>query len=158
MKRVIDRKQTRDSKQKGTVAVELAIMVTLLAVLLLGVMEVGSIVHDYQVLQNAAREGARFSANPANQINSSQNPGASLQTIQDRVVAYCQNENITVAEGDVAVDQAYPIQIGNLTVMGSHVTVTYSRSLIFPGVTSFIPSLGSLQLTGSAVFRNFYFD
>jgi len=158
MKRVINRKQRTGCRQKGTVAVEMAIAVTLLATLLLGVMEVGSIVHDYQVLQNAAREGARFSANPANQLSTSQDPAGCLQTIQDRVVAYLQNENITVAEGNVVVDQAYPIPIGSLTVMGSHVTVTYSRSLIFPGVTSFIPSLGSLQLTGSAVFRNFYFD
>jgi Flp pilus assembly protein TadG len=155
MKRATKRKQRTGCNQKGTVAVEMAIAVTLLATLLLGVMEVGSIVHDYQVLQNAAREGARFSANPANQIIRSQDP-AVLQTIQDRVVAYLQNENITVAEGDVVVDQAYPIQVGSLTVPGSHVTVTYSRSLIFPGVTSFIPSLGTLQLTGSAVFRNFY--
>src|SRR5215467_10282000 len=113
MKRATDRKRT-GCKQKGTIAVEFAIVVTLLATLLLGIMEVGSIAHDYQVLQNAAREGARFSANPGNQITRSQDPAGSLQTIQDRVVAYLQNENITVAEGDVVVDQAYPIQIGTL--------------------------------------------
>jgi Flp pilus assembly protein TadG len=156
MKRATDRKQRTNSKEKGTVAVELAIMATLLAALLLGIMEVGSIVHDYQVLQNSAREGARLSANPANQISGSQDPTASLQTIQDRVVAYLQNENITVPEGNVIVDQAYPVQIGALTVMSSHVTVIYNRPLIFSGVTSFFPSLGSLQLSGSAVFRNFY--
>jgi hypothetical protein len=156
MKPVINRKQRANNKQKGTVAVELAIVLPLFAILLLGVLEVGSIVHDYQVLQNAAREGARFSANPANQISGSQNAGAVLQTIQDRVVAYLQNEHITVAEGDVVVDQAYPIQIGVLTVMGTHITLTYNRSLIFSGVSSLIPSLGPLQLTGNAVFRNFY--
>jgi Flp pilus assembly protein TadG len=156
MKPVINLKQRTNNKQKGSVAVELAIVLPLFAILLLGVLEVGSIVHDYQVLQNAAREGARFSANPANQISGSQNPGAVLQTIQDRVVAYLQNENITVSEGDVVVDQAYPIPIGTLTVMGTHVTVTYNRSLIFSGASSLIPSLSSLQLTGSAVFRNFY--
>jgi len=127
-----------------------------LGILLLGVMEVGSIVRDYTVLKNAAREGARFSANPANQISLSQNSSTTLQTIQNRVVAYLQNENITVSAGNVTVDQAYPVQIGALTVMGSHVTVTYNRSLIVPGVTSLIPSLGTLQLTGDAVFRNFY--
>jgi Flp pilus assembly protein TadG len=149
-------KQTKTRKEKGTVAVEFAIMLTVTAILLLGVIEVGSIAHDYQVLQNSAREGARFSANPTNQISGSQNPAASLQTIQGRVVAYLANENITVSGGDVTVDQAYPVQIGSLTVMGSHVTVTYNRPLIFPGLASFVPSLGSLQLNGSAVFRNFY--
>jgi hypothetical protein len=156
MKRASNCRQRKAGNQKGTVAVEFAIMLTVMAILLLGIFEVGSIVHDYQVLQNSAREGARFSANPTNQVSGSQNPAASLQTIQDRVVAYLANENITVSEGDVTVDQAYPIQIGVLTVMGSHVTVRYNRALIFPGLTTFVPSLSSLQLSGSAVFRNFY--
>jgi hypothetical protein len=156
MKRANNQKALAGHRQKGSVAVEFAIMLPLLALLLLGIMEVGSILRDYQVLQNSAREGARFSANPANQISGAQNPGAVLQTIQNRVVAYLQNEHINVPPGSVVVDQAYPIQIGALTVMGSHVSVNYSRSLIFPGVTSLIPSLGSLQLQGNAVFRNFY--
>jgi Flp pilus assembly protein TadG len=156
MKRANSRIRRIDNRQKGAVAVEFAIVLPLFAILLLGVMEVGSIVHDYQVLKNAAREGARFSANPANQMSLAQNSSSVLQTIQNRVVAYLQNENITVSAGNVAVDQAYPIQIGSLTVMGSHVTVTYTRSLIFSGVTSLIPSLGTLQLSGDAVFRNFY--
>jgi Flp pilus assembly protein TadG len=156
MKPANSRTQKVKDRQKGAVAVEFAMMLPLLGILLLGVMEVGSIVRDYTVLKNAAREGARFSANPANQISLSQNSSTTLQTIQNRVVAYLQNENITVSAGNVTVDQAYPVQIGALTVMGSHVTVTYNRSLIFPGVTSLIPSLGTLQLTGDAVFRNFY--
>ena len=156
MKPANSRTQKVKDRQKGAVAVEFAMMLPLLGILLLGVMEVGSIVRDYTVLKNAAREGARFSANPANQISLSQNPGTTLQTIQNRVVAYLQNENITVSAGNVTVDQAYPVQIGALTVMGSHVTVTYNRSLIFPGVTSLIPSLANLTLSGDAVFRNFY--
>ena len=156
MKPANSRTQKVKDRQKGAAAVEFAMILPLLGILLLGVMEVGSIVRDYTVLKNAAREGARFSANPANQISLSQNSSTTLQTIQNRVVAYLQNENITVSAGNVTIDQAYPVQIGALTVMGSHVTVTYNRSLIFPGVTSLIPSLGTLQLTGDAVFRNFY--
>ena len=156
MKPVNSPTQTAKDKQKGAVAVEFALILPILALLLLGIIEVGSIVRDYQVLKNAAREGARFSANPANQISLSQNSSTTLLTIQNRVVAYLQNENITISAGNVTVDQAYPVQIGDLTVMGSHVTVTYTRSLVFPGVTSLIPSLGTLQLSGDAVFRNFY--
>jgi len=156
MKPVSSLRQRAKDKQKGAVAVEYALILPILAMLLLGVIEGGSIVRDYQVLKNSAREGARFSANPANQISLSQNSSTTLQTIQNRVVAYLQNENITISAGNVTVDQAYPVQIGDLTVMGSHVTVTYARSLIFPGVTSLIPSLGTLQLSGDAVFRNFY--
>ena len=156
MKPANNHKRSSKDRQKGAAAVEFAIVLPILALLLLGTMEVGSIARDYQVLQNAAREGARFSAIPANQISIAQDPSAVLQTIQNRVVAYLQNENITVASANVIVDQAYPVQIGPLTVMGSRVTVQYTRSLVFPGASTLIPSLGSLQLTGNAVFRNFY--
>ena len=135
---------------------EMAIVLPLFVILLLGAFEFGSIAHDHQALQNAAREGARFSANLTNWISGSSNPGATLATIQNSVVAYLQGENITVNPSDVTVDQNYPITIGALTVMGSHITINYQRSLIFPGITSLIPSAGTIQLKGNAVFRNFY--
>ena len=156
MKRANNQKPREQNRQKGAAAVEFAIVLPVLVIVLLGTMEVGSIARDYQVLQNAAREGARFSAIPANQMGISQNPSVVLSTIQSRVIVYLQNENITVAAGDVVVDQAFPVQIGGLTVMGSRVTVQYNRPLIFPGAASLIPSLGSLQISGNAVFRNFY--
>src|SRR5690349_3622568 len=123
MKPATSQRATFRDRQKGAVAVELALILPLFAILLLGIMEGGSIVRDYQVLKNAAREGARFSANPANQISLSQNSATTLQTIQNRVIAYLQSENISVAAANVTVDQAYPVQIGSLTVLGSHVTV-----------------------------------
>jgi len=156
MRQASNSKQTNADKAKGAVAVELAIVLPLLAILLIGTLEVGSMARDYQVLQNAAREGARFSALPANRISGANNPSAVLQTIQNRVVAYLQNERITVAPGNVNVNQSYLVPIGGLTVQGSEVTITYSRPLIFPGVTSLIPSVGTTSLVGRAVFRNFY--
>ena len=145
--------------QRGAVVVEMAIVLPLFAILLLGVFEFGSIAHDHQALQNAAREGARFSANKTNWIAGSTDPAvqaATLARIRDRVVAYLQGEKITVNASDVTVDQTYPITIGTLTVMGSHITINYQRSLIFPGITGLIPSAATMQLQGNAVFRNFY--
>jgi Flp pilus assembly protein TadG len=150
----IRRKQRARNNQAGTVAVELAIVLPILALLLVGAIEFGSIVRDHQVLQNAAREGARFSALESNEIAG---PSASTieQRIKDRVIAYLANENITVSAGDIDVNQAYPMSIGALTIQGSCVTVTYNRPFLIPGAKNFFPSLSSL-LTGSAVFRNFY--
>ena len=156
MRRVSNQTQKTDDKQRGVAAVEFAIVLLLLAILLMGILEVGSIARDYQVLQNAAREGARFSSMPANQMENAQDPNLVLQTIRNRVVDYLQRENITVAAGNINVDQTYPVQIGALTVQGSRVTITYTRPLIFSGATSLIPSLGSLPLVGNALFRNFY--
>src|SRR5262245_39093667 len=151
--RMINRKGR--SSEKGVVAIELAIVLPLFALLLLGTFEMGLIARDHQALQNAAREGARFSALPKNDISLSGNASTTLQTIQNRVIAYLGNEKITVAASDIDVNQDYPLNLGGLTVTGSKVTITYNRSLVLPGVTSFVP-LGTLQLKGTAVFRNFY--
>src|SRR5262245_15118024 len=146
MKRANSQPPRQLNKERGTAAVELAIILPLLAILLLGTMEVGSIARDYQVLQNAAREGARISAN---QAMSAAAKATAIQTIQDRVIAYLANENITVQRANITVDQNYLVTIGTLTVKGSRVTVAYSRPLMLPGVTNFIPALGSLTLTGN---------
>jgi Flp pilus assembly protein TadG len=156
MRRASNQTQKTDDKQRGTVAVEFALILLLLAILLMGIMEVGSIARDYQVLQNAAREGARFSALPANRLSGAQDPNLVLQTIRNRVVDYLPREKNNVPAGNINVDQTYPVQIGALTVQGSRVTITYTRPLIFSGATSLIPSLGSLPLVGNALFRNFY--
>jgi hypothetical protein len=155
MRLAINQFEERRTKEKGIVAVEMALILPLFALLLLGTFEIGLIARDHQVLQNAAREGARFSALPANRMASAQNPGTVLLTIQNRIIAYLANEHITVTPGAIGVNQSYVMNIAGLTVQGSFITITYQRPLIFPGVTSLIP-LGSLQLQGSAVFRNLY--
>jgi Flp pilus assembly protein TadG len=155
MKRATKRGAITNS-QKGVVAVEFAIVLPLLAILLVGILEVGGIARDYQVLQNGAREGARFSALPSNRIDYAQNPAAVQSMIQSRVVAYLAAQNITVSGGDVTVDQTYPIQIGALTAMGSRITISYTRPLTLAGGANFIPSLSTMNLVGNAVFRNFY--
>src|SRR5213594_4049777 len=142
--------------QRGAVVVEMAIILPLFAILMLAAFEFGSTAHAHQALQNAARERARFSANPTGQTCLVSNPAAVLAAIQNRVVTYLQGEKITVSAANVTVNQSYPITIGGLTVMGSRVTVNYQRSLIFPGITGLIPSAGTMQLQGNAVFRNFY--
>ena len=153
--------RTRSWKgQRGTVAVEMAIVLPLFAILLLGAFEFGDIARTHQVLQNAAREGARLSANLTNCISCSSDcsvQAATLATIQNRVVAYLQGERITVNASDVIVDQNYPISVSGMpAVKGTHVTINYQRSLIFPGISGLIPSARTMQLSGNAVFRNFY--
>jgi Flp pilus assembly protein TadG len=131
----------------------MAIVLPIFGLLLLGTMEFGSIARDHQILQNAAREGARFSALPNNRLGGA-NSAAVLATIQNRIIAYLQNERITVTAADINVDQAYPMTIGALNVLGSKITITYQRSVIFPGITTWVP-LGTMQLKGTALFRNF---
>jgi Flp pilus assembly protein TadG len=140
-------KQAHKSAERGAVLVELAIILPFLVTLFLTVVDLGIILREFQILQNAAREGARFSALPQNSVSPT-NPTATVDAIQQRVVDYLAQENITVSKSSVTVNQQYPITIGALTVQGSQITVTYQRSLLLPARL--------ITLTGQSVFRNLY--
>ena len=141
--------------QKGVAAVELAILLPMFGILLLGILEVGGMAHDYQVIENAAREGARFSALSSNDIDHDATNQAETR-IKNRIIAYLANERITtVAAGDIVVNQEYVIMVGAKSVMSSQITVNYARPVMFPGIARWLP-LGSTTLKGQAVFRNFY--
>jgi Flp pilus assembly protein TadG len=179
MRRISSNNGIARNHERGSVIVELALTLPLLAILILGSIDMGVIVREHQLLQNAAREGARISALPANKIDSS-NPTATADAIRDKVVSYLAQEKIAVtvsactadatvpkqwnctmtspSGGSITIRQAFPIPTvvagATITETGSLVTVTYPRALLFPGG----PVLGfnSVSLTGSSVFRNLY--
>jgi hypothetical protein len=126
------------------------------------------------VLQNAAREGARFSSQPANKIDPNTPVAtrvATAESIRDKVINYLAQENITVAStactespanqwncGAITIRQQYPIQTlvdgVTFTDYGSSVAVTYDRSFLFSGGSLF--QFNSVSLNGNAVFHNLY--
>lgn len=172
MKRISSDKGIVHADEQGSVIVEFALMLPLLTILILGSIDMGLIVREHQLLQNAAREGSRFSAQPANKIDAT-NPSADANSVRDRVINYLAQEKIIIAStdcnpdgtvakqwncGDITIRQQYPITtvVGGVTLTdyGSAVTVTYPRALLFPGG----PVLGfnSVNLNGSSVFHNLY--
>jgi Flp pilus assembly protein TadG len=144
----------RTEREKGAVLVEMAFMLPILTLIFLMVIDIGLVVREHQLLQNAAREGAHYSALKQNWI-SPLNPTATLLKIQQVVVDYCAAENITISTANVSVDQNYTIPLGGgLTAKGSLVTVTYTRPMLVLG-RPLLPS-GSMDLQARAVFRNLY--
>ena len=142
----------RIKDQKGVAAVELAILLPLFGILLLGVFEVGGMARDHQALQNGAREGARFSALLTNKIVGGA-PGAQAR-IKQSVIDYLAKEKITVVAGDIAIDQAYPLAMGTGWATASQITITYNRPVLFPGIARWVSLSATLQ--AKALFRNFY--
>jgi Flp pilus assembly protein TadG len=140
--------------EKGAALVELAMVLPFLALLFLGTIDLGITIREHQILQNAAREGARFSALPRNWINPVVNPAASEAAIKQRVIDYLTQENITVAAGSITIDQQHPVTIGALTVWASQITVTYTRPLLVAG-GPLLP-FANVTLTGQSLFRNLY--
>jgi Flp pilus assembly protein TadG len=160
------------AEQRGTVVAELALMLPVLAIFILGATDLGLIVREHQVLQNAAREGARFSAQPANNVSST-NPAATANSIRDKVINYLAQERLTVASTDCTADGAVakkwncgaitiwqehpiPTTVGGVNFIdyGSSVVVNYNRSFLFSGGSLF--QFNTVPLNGNSVFRNLY--
>jgi len=152
--RLVHRSSSNLQGQKGAVLIEYALMLPLIVLIFLAIINLGLVVHEHQVLQNAAREGARFSALPRNYVDPVLNPTGSLAEIKNRVVQYAALENVTITPDDVEVNQQFDIAAGAMTLHGSEVTITHERSLLLPGA-GLLP-YGGLTLSARAVFRNLH--
>jgi len=142
-------------REKGAVLVEMAFALPLLALIFLGIIDLGLMVRQHQVLQNAAREGARISVFLGNQIFFRVPPCTAASAIKQRVVDYCLEEKIAVDYCDISIDQVYRGNPSNPDPdCASLITVSYTRPMLLMGAP-FLP-FGTMTLTGSAVFTNFY--
>jgi hypothetical protein len=135
--------------QKGAVLVEMAFTLPILALIFLNIIDLGLMIRQYQILQNAAREGARISIQPLNQIffRTAGTECVPSNLIKDRVVDYCAQEKITITRGDVTINQTY-------APCASEITVTYTRPMLLMGAPLLPTNL--LTLTGRSIFSNFY--
>lgn len=170
MKQALNKK-CPDTNERGSVIVELAIMLPFLAILLVTIINLGLLVREHQILQNAAREGARFSILPENCIacrptDCNDCPGGCSTTgcftqtqvtsnLKERVIDYLQASRITgVTASDITIDQTQTTTVNGVAVGLSVVTVTYNRSLLIPGAP--VLPFDSVALNGRSVFRNLY--
>ena len=144
---------TNQNRSKGVIAAEFALMVPILLITFLGAVDLALILREHQVLQNAAREGARYSSLPKNNI-SPNNPTASEAQIKQKVIDYCSWENIALAAGDITIDQNETITVGGTTIGASRVTLTTTRAFLTPGATLIFN--GPVTLTAIGIFRNLY--
>jgi Flp pilus assembly protein TadG len=159
----------RRRRERGTQIAELALVLPLLAFLALVVSEGASFVRVHQVLNNAAREGARLSSLQEN----SPLYGGDINQLIARVqyYAYCNGVNlqggsfacvspptslVTCQNPSVTIDQNViaPAAPQNLTM--SSVTVQCGYPLTYLPKLPWFSVPKTISLTGSAQFRNLY--
>jgi Flp pilus assembly protein TadG len=117
--------------------------------LVLAIVDGGAMVRAHQIINNAAREGARLSAQP-------ENAGAT-SAIQNAVVQYCTNNGLTLAAADVTVDQTQIVRLPDGTVLSySNVTVVHNYPLLHLPRFAFFTVTPSVNLRGTATFGNLY--
>ena len=144
----------RRASHEGSVLVELAFAIPIMTLVMVIIVDVGLIVREHQVIQNAAREGARFSCLPENYVYSDP---PDFRAIRQRVVDYAEREGIEILNDPTVIfvkqDVRIPLPSG-LFAYGSLVTVSYERWMLI-GAIPLLPT-DHMWLTGSSLFRNLY--
>ena len=138
---------TRD--ERGAELIEFALVLPLVLILLMGIFDFGLAFQRYEVITNAAREGARLASLAANYSDAD---------IQARVDAYCDAANLPNGGCPGAtVNRNVAINVGTGTPqMGISVTVTYTHNFGFLGpILGLINgSLSSVNLTAVSTMRS----
>jgi Flp pilus assembly protein TadG len=125
---------------RGAELVEFALVTPVLLLLGLGMTDFGLMFQRYEVVTNAAREGARAAAT-----------GASNQQVAGIVGAYLTGGGLTTA-ATVTID---PVTIGNPPLNAVRVSVAYPNGGFFiaPIATFFGSSVQAITLRSTATMR-----
>ena len=101
------RSRSRNRSRRGSVVVETAIVLSILLTGLLGIFEYGRLVMIRQLMNNAAREGARMAV-----VSTTSQPTVTTQQITDTVNAYLAGQAIQNVV--IQIYQADPVTGANL--------------------------------------------
>ena len=130
--------------------VETAIAIPILLVLMVGIFEVGRAYETWQVLTNAAREGARMAVTPS----------STVPTTTALIRQYMADGQLTnSATANVVVNKTATINVNGTAVSASLVTVDYPFQFIMlqPVVRLVAPGAtvgGPITMRATSVMRN----
>lgn len=133
---------------EGAQLIEFALVVPLLLLVVLGIAEFGFIFQRYEVITNAAREGARIAVLP----------GYSDTDVQARVSSYLVAGRVPTTGTNPVIQVetvAVPMPVGGAGLPGKRVTVTYTHSYMFvaPIASWFGGSFSTVPLTAVSWMR-----
>jgi Flp pilus assembly protein TadG len=138
------------TRERGSAMVETAITIPILLVLIVGIFEVGRAYETWQVLTNAAREGARMAITPSG--NASDTTALIRQYMAD-------GQLTSSATAAVVVNKGASINVNGTPVSASAITVDYPFQfimlqpvvrLVSPGATVGAP----ITMRATAIMRN----
>lgn len=143
-------RRARAGSERGAALLEVALTLPLLLLVATGIFEFGRAYQTWQILTNAAREGARVAVLP----------GVDDNAVEERVVEYMTSGLLPRADdADISIDRDTEVDIGAGTASASRVQVDYPftfmvlqgiASLVVEGSTTGAP----LTMTTSATMRN----
>jgi Flp pilus assembly protein TadG len=122
--------------QKGVAAIEFAIVLPLLMMIVFGIIEFGLLMYDKQVITNASREGARIG------ISDGVVSDAEIEAVVDN---YVLNNLITFGSPTPPVTAIVPGGDRTGTSFGDDLTVTVTYSYDFLILPNFVAGLAGIQ-------------
>ncbi len=133
-------------RQRGQSMTELALALGLLVLMIFGTVDFARIWNIQQVLDNAARTGARYSALPAAGSETLPTTAAVTTVVNNLLTTAGLSSGVTLA-----LNQAAVLNYGTVPATGSKLDLTYSYSLVTPGLAQIVPSV---TVSGHATMRN----
>ena len=134
--------------ERGAELIEFALVLPLLMFIILGLVDFGFLFQRFEVVTNAAREGARMAVLP----------GYATADVTARVKNYVSTGGLTTTATNpsvVVTNVAIPTG-GGPVMQGKKVVVTYVSSYLFLGPLAgwFGGSFTTTNLTGTAIMRD----
>ena len=113
--------------ETGAELIEFAFVFPLLVMVILGIVDFGFLFQRYEVLTNAAREGARVAALP----------GYTATDVENRVAAYIQTGGVPTTDGNPTITVTpTTIAVGANTWPATSVNVSYEHDYLFLGAVA----------------------
>jgi Flp pilus assembly protein TadG len=134
----------RAQRRRGAAAVETAMIMIPLTMLLFGVFEYGRLLLDLNVLNNAAREGCRYAVVNNTSASVAANTQAVVTNFMAGRDAYFGGFAVTLSGTHQGA--AAPV---NSLVAGDMLTVTVTGTYKFMNIIPLVPSLPSFTLSSS---------
>jgi len=138
--------------QRGVAAVEFALVLPILVLLLVGIVEFSMLLYNQQVITNASREGARAASNPLPELNNGEIKEIVENYCEDRLISFGdQSEALTVYINDIQITEANASDNANNNVSEVTVTTKFEYSFLVPGLFNIGPLY---EISSSTVMKN----
>ena len=134
---------SRERYNKGGSLVELALLLPLLVLILAGVVDLGRAFHDYIIINNASREGARFASHwPNDELGIKETArdeavGTGVSISTTLVTVNCPvdcSDEVTTSGKPITVTVQFPFQIILGRILGVNtITMTSHTSMVVFG-------------------------
>ena len=138
---------TRIRSEKGTALIESAVTIPILLLISVAIFEFGRAYQTWEVVTNAAREGARIAVLE----------GVTDGDVRTRVNLYLQNGGVpTVADGSIDVSRGVPL-VGTSTASKVQVNYPFQFIVLNPVVRLVTPGSNTgapLTMRAAALMRN----